>query len=80
LFERERIERMSGHLRQLLQSAVQAPDTRLHAIEIFSPEERERLALSEKDWEVINTRKLNRLKRKAVSFAVHPMSGRDTTS
>jgi non-ribosomal peptide synthetase component F len=57
LFERERIERMSGHLRQLLQSAVQAPDTRLHALEMVTPEERVSAAEKEKDRKEFNLNK-----------------------
>jgi non-ribosomal peptide synthetase component F len=65
LFERERIEGMSGHLEQLLQSAVQAPDTRLHALEMLTDAEKEQRHTKRKERAETNARKLRGAKRNA---------------
>ncbi|MBW8852646.1 MAG: amino acid adenylation domain-containing protein [Xanthomonadales bacterium] len=43
LFDRDYVEAFADHLGQLLRSAIDAPDTRVRALEILAPAERQRL-------------------------------------
>ncbi len=47
LFDRDYVEAFADHLGQLLRSAIAAPETRVRALEILAPAERQRLLV---DW------------------------------
>jgi non-ribosomal peptide synthetase component F len=68
LFDPAIIARISGHFETLLRHAVEHPDTRLNALkELLAETDRQERAQIRKEHRELNIRKLQQVKRKALS-------------
>ena len=67
LFDASTIERMSGRFETLLQSIVDQPDARLHALPMLSEAERNEQASQKQDRKDLMFKKLMNVKPKAIS-------------
>lgn len=66
LFDVETITRMQRQFETLLRGAVENPEARLSALEMFSEEDKRLSALREREWEESNIKKLMSVKRRSI--------------
>jgi non-ribosomal peptide synthetase component F len=67
LYGRERVERMQGHYRRLLEAAVAEPEAQLSALDMLTAAEKQEQVLKEKALAATNYMKFKNMKPKAFS-------------
>ena len=69
LFERATVAKMSGHLENLLRSAIANPDLRLNQLEMLSIEEKEQQTADKEQRKQTQRKKLMNVDPKSVSLS-----------
>jgi non-ribosomal peptide synthetase component F len=74
LYGRERVERMQGHYRRLLEAAIAEPEAQLSALDMLTAAEKAQQQLEEQELMTSNVSMLKNVRRKSMKVSMEAVA------